>query len=82
MIWFWMRGDEKMQVETRFDNNTSEFVIVTRHPDGHEDFERFPDLVSFRKRLHSLERKYETDKWAQSRGPEIVPDGFPKRPLK
>ena len=81
MIWFWMRGDEQMQVETRYDNDMSEFVIATRHADGHEDFERFPDLVSFRKRLNSLEQKYETDRWAQSRGPEIVAEGFPKRRL-
>ena len=39
MLWFFEREKESLRVETRYDNDTSEFVTVVRYPDGHEHTE-------------------------------------------
>jgi len=79
MIWFWSRAKEKLQLETRFDNDTREYVLRIRYPDNRQDFERFPDVASFQKRLTSLERQLEADQWVQSGAPAFDPSGFPKK---
>lgn len=43
MLWFFERDDEFLKLETRYDNDTSEFVVIVRYPDGHQRSERFPD---------------------------------------
>lgn len=43
MLWFFERDDESLKLETRYDNDTSEFVVIVRHPDGREHTERFTD---------------------------------------
>ena len=43
MLWFFERDDESLKLETRYDNDTSEFVVIVRHPDGREQTERFTD---------------------------------------
>jgi len=42
MVWLFERSDETLQLETRYDNDTSEFVAIIRYADGHEHTERFP----------------------------------------
>ena len=32
MLWFFDRDNEKVEVETRFDNNTLDYVLVIRWP--------------------------------------------------
>jgi hypothetical protein len=71
MIWFWSRAKERMQLETHFDNDTKEYVLTIRHTDGRQEFQRFPDIMSFRQRLASLERQLEGDHWVQSGRPPI-----------
>ena len=36
MLWFFERDDESLKLETRCDNDTSESVVIVRHPDGRE----------------------------------------------
>jgi hypothetical protein len=79
MIWFWSRAKEKMQLETRFDNDTKEYLLTIRYPDGRQEFERFPDITSFQQRLVSLERQLEADHWIQSGTPALDPSGFPNK---
>jgi hypothetical protein len=43
MLWFFERDDESLKLETRYDNDTSEFVVIVRHPDGREHTERSTD---------------------------------------
>lgn len=82
MLWFFERRDQVMQLETRFDNDTSEYLAIVRWPDGREDTERFSDAESFGARLVVLEQQLETAQWRRS-GSEIVPDGWPhKRPSR
>src|SRR5512138_246279 len=75
MIWFWSRAKEKLQLETRFDNHSREYVLTVRYPDDRHEFERFPDEMSFRHRLASLERQLEADHWVQSGRPAFDSEG-------
>ena len=75
MIWFWSRAKDRLQLETRFDTDTSEYLLTIRYPDGRQEFERFRDEMSFRNRLASLERQLESDHWVQSGKPAAGPEG-------
>lgn len=79
MIWFWSRATEQLQLETRFDNDTREYLLTIRHADNRQEFERFPDVASFQQRLTSLEKQLEADRWVQSGAPAFDPTGFPKK---
>jgi hypothetical protein len=81
MIWFFSRENQKMRLETRYDNDTSEFVVAIERPDGRRETERFSDIVAYRKRLVVLERQCEAEHWTRSGGPLILPEGFPNRRL-
>jgi hypothetical protein len=79
MIWFWSRAKEKLQLETRFDNDTREYLLTIRYPENRQEFERFPDVASFQQRLTSLERQLEANHWVQSGAPVFDPSGFPNK---
>jgi hypothetical protein len=79
MIWFWSRAKEQLQLETRFDNDTREYLLTIRYADNRQEFERFRDVASFQQRLTSLERQLEADHWVQSGTPVFDPAGFPKK---
>jgi hypothetical protein len=81
MIWFWSRDTQTVRLETRYDNDTSEFVMVIEHPDGRQDHERFVDIDAFRERLVELERHLESEHWTPSGTPQFVPEGFPNQRL-
>jgi hypothetical protein len=36
MLWWFGRNEESLQLETRYDNETAEFVAIVRHPDANE----------------------------------------------
>jgi hypothetical protein len=82
MVWFWMRGDEQLQLETGYDEDTLEFVVTVKAPDGHCETERFENIDLFRKRLIVLERQLEARRWRNSGPPLFVPEGFPNRRLR
>ena len=79
MIWFWSRDDGSIQVETRYDNDTFEFVIALQHPDGRQESQRFQDIREFGRRVVELEQWLEADRWKQSGTPVLDPSGFPTR---
>ena len=79
MIWFWSRATEKLQLETRFDNDTKEYLLTIHYADDRQEFERFPDVTSFQARLTSLEKQLEADRWEQSGTPAFDPSGFPNK---
>ena len=82
MVWLFERSDESLQIETRYDNDTSEFVAIIRHPDGHEHTERFRESDQLRAWLVTWERDLETQHWTpQAGGPVFLPDGWPDRKL-
>ena len=73
MLWFFERNDEVAQLETRFDNETAEYVAVIRWPDGHEDVGRSADAASYRTLLLTLEQQLEAAHWHRDGPPVISP---------
>jgi hypothetical protein len=82
MLWFFERDDETLRLETRFDNDTSEFVVIVRYPDGHQHTERFSDLAEFGNWVKAFEGTLEHQRWTRpGHGPIFLPDGWPKKRL-
>ena len=79
MIWFYRRGGEAFRIETRFDNDTAEYVAVLHHPDGTTESKRFKEAVEYREYLVKVERRLESDCWNRSGGPEFLRDGWPQK---
>lgn len=81
MLWFFERDDESLRLETRYDNDTSEFVVIVRHPDGREHAERCTDSEEYGAWLETFERNLEHQHWTRRGGPLIMPDGWPNKRL-
>jgi hypothetical protein len=81
MLWFFERRREALQLETRFDNGSAEFVVIVRYPDGREQTERFSEAEACRTWLAMFERDLERQEWARKGGPVLLPDGWPDKPL-
>ncbi len=79
MLWLWARGADKLELETRYDNDTGDFVVTRRWSDGRQRTERFRGLADFRTRLVELERELETERWSNTGPPVLLPDGWPNR---
>jgi hypothetical protein len=75
MLLIYERSNQTLQVETRFDNATNEYVLTLRPLDGTEQVERFPDATGFRNRLNSLEHQLESEHW-QNRSATALPDAW------
>ena len=64
MVWFFDREQESLRVETRYDNDASEFVVVVRYPDGSDRTERFATLEDFRRWVDAFDRVMREQHWA------------------
>jgi hypothetical protein len=78
MLWFFERDRESLQIETRYDSDTSEFVAIVRHPDGREDIARFAELGAFRSYLAAVQQSVDESRWVSCGQPIILPDGWRK----
>jgi hypothetical protein len=79
MLWFFDRGAEVLEIETRYDNDTSEYVLEVRAPIDAPTTERFTDAVTFQSRLLEIEQGLSGQKWRRSGPPVMLPDGWPDR---
>jgi hypothetical protein len=79
MVWFFERDNEQLQVETRYDNATLEYVVVVRRREQQDEVNRFRDSESMRMRLDQLTHELEADDWLTSGPPVFLPDGWPHR---
>ena len=75
MVWLFERNSESLHLETRYDSDTAEFVLVMHRPNGGPQIERFKNVVTFRERLEVLETQLEADRWTQH-GPTFLRDGW------
>lgn len=66
---------QTLQVETRFDRDAGEYVLIIRGTDGTEQVERFVDPTAFRSRLAALEHRLEQEHW-QNRSSVALPDAW------
>ena len=81
MIWFFEREDESLRIETRYDNQTLEFVAIVHYPDGQRMTKRFiaPDV--YRRWLEQFERTLEEGDWSRDhRSPVVLSEGWPNKP--
>ena len=81
MLWFFERGQKSLRLETRYDNATSEFVVMVRYPDGREQSERFAEGDACRRWLEAFEQNLAVQDWIGRGGPIVLPYGWPDKPL-
>jgi hypothetical protein len=82
MLWFFDRNDQSVCLETRYDNESAEFVAVVRWPSGDEQLKRFADAEAFRLWLVAFEQAVKAEQWLGRSGPIVLPYGWPnKRPM-
>ena len=80
MVFFYKRDCVSLKVETRYDNETAEYVAVVIEPDGRRLTVRFDRQESFRAWLETHEERLANERWAADGPPRILPDGWPHRP--
>ena len=81
MLWFYTRGEEDLELVTRYDNRTAEYVLTVFWANGHHQEERFTVGSQFRARLLELEGRLAADRWAINGPPKFFAEGWPgKRP--
>ena len=80
MVWFYKRGRVSLSLETRYDNDTLEYVAIVVHPDGRRETERFDRRESFRTWIEAFEKRLTDERWAPDGGAHILADGWPDRP--
>ena len=80
MVWFFERSAEVLRLETRYDNETAEYVLELQGPDGRRSqTERFADAAAFRARLVAVEDGLSEQRWQRNGPPLIIADGWPDR---
>jgi hypothetical protein len=79
MIWFFSRDDEGLRIETRYDNEAEDYVVVVHWPDGRSQTERFRVESQFRTRVLELQTYIDDEGWVSARSPELLLDGWPRR---
>lgn len=76
MLWIYARGQESLRIETRFDNETGEYVLIFYRDDGNHQIERFQDPDSFGSRLEAVEQQLNTEAWHSDGPPMVLRDGW------
>jgi hypothetical protein len=79
MVWFYQRDRVSLSLETRYDNETSQYVAIVHHPDGRVQTERFDRREGFRDWLVTLEGKLTSERWQPDGPPHVLPDGWPDK---
>ena len=79
MVWFFERSVNQRELETRYDNESSEYVLELRGADLPSQTERFTEAEAFRLRLVALERILGNQRWRQKGPPVFLPVGWPAR---
>jgi hypothetical protein len=79
MVWLWARNEQRLRLETRYDNDALEFVMTVEWPDGTRNVERFAGVTAFRARLVEMERLLESERWMHDGPPVILTSGWPQQ---
>jgi hypothetical protein len=76
MLWIFTRAGEIRRYETRFDNDTSEYVLVIHDQGVPAQTERFTTVLAFQRRLDALEQQLEREQWQRTGAPVLLRDGW------
>ena len=79
MVWFFERGSRTISLETRYDNDSGEYLAIVINGEGRETIERFPSAGRFRGWLFAWETRLVEQDWRPSGSPILMPDGWPVR---
>jgi hypothetical protein len=79
MLWFFERDQQIVSLETRYDNDTSEYIAVVTYSDGRQVTERFANADGFRSWLQTWEARLEAEQWVRRGDPMLLADGWPTR---
>lgn len=83
MLWFYTRDQQSLTVETRYDNETGEYVAIVIGATGHPMTQRFSSAPDFRAWLVNLEQDLTAQNWKADGTPHVLSDGWPdKKPLR
>jgi len=80
MVWFYKRDAASLSLETRYDNDTSEYVAIVVHPDGRRQTERFDRREMFASWLKEFETRLANDRWSPDGPVHVLEDGWPDKP--
>lgn len=81
MLWFYRHDASLRVVETRYDNDTCDYVLVLHDAAGHTTEERFKTAQLFRERLEQLEQEFAEQRWRPDGAPFFLRTGWAhKRP--
>ena len=80
MVWFYKRDRSSLSLETRFDNETAEYVAAVVYPDGRQQTERFRTREKFRERLMAPEQQLQHEQSVPDGPAHVLPDGSPDKP--
>ena len=79
MLWFFERDAERVTVETRYDNQTSEIIITLQWPGGRVHTERFVDAEACATWLRATEQQLQEEHWTRNGPPIVLPYGWRDR---
>lgn len=77
MIWFYSQDSLTIRIETRYDNCTSEYVLVVHWSGDRREEERFATAALFEKRVVELEGQISAQGWNKDGPPIILREGWP-----
>lgn len=76
MVWFFERGEETARLETLFENDSADYVLIVEVPGRERRTERFKNAQRFHARVLALEAQLTEEQWTQHGQPQILPDGW------
>jgi hypothetical protein len=79
MLWFYTRDRDSLSLETRYDNQTLEYLAILKYHGGPQETQRFQSAHAFRDWLVSFDQRLVAERWAQQGAPQILPDGWPHK---
>ena len=75
-MWPYARDEQSFELETRYEEDTTCYLLIWRYPDGTSRTERYQDQGRFQKRLTLLEQQLADKGWHLIGSPRILPSGW------
>jgi hypothetical protein len=76
VIWFFQRAGAEMQVVTRFDQSSGDYIVEVAWPDRDKTIERYAEYEAFNRRVQRLHTELLESRWLQNGTPALISDGW------